>query len=195
MALFPLSIAVSAIAVIAAGLLWHPAALPALPIVLYLWPLLAWRLHQWVFPLETGMSDLAAPEYSPWWGGHQIQWIYIAFPALETALRMVPGLFSLWLRLWGSRIGRGVFWTPHVEITDRSLLELGDGVIVGHQAGFYGHVIAPRGETLRLLVRPVRIGERAFLGAGSRFGPGVRVEAGALVPVRSELGPGRKVKA
>ena len=61
--------------------------------------------------------------------GHQLQVLYSAFPAL----RLVPGLYSAWLRLWGSRVGRAVYWTPQVKITDRGLLKVGDGVVFGHR--------------------------------------------------------------
>src|SRR5262249_28318299 len=109
--------------------LFAPAApgapsLAALFAPLYPLPAARFRVHDLLWPLVEGRSRLDAPGYSPWWGGHQFQVMYTAFPALEAALRLVPGAYSAWLRLWGSRIGRRVHWTPRVEITDRSLLEV-----------------------------------------------------------------------
>ncbi|MDF1666930.1 MAG: acyl transferase, partial [Planctomycetota bacterium] len=119
--------------------------------------------------------------------------IYIAFPALETLLRFVPGLFSLWLRLWGAQIGKGVYWTPGLEITDRDRLEVGDHVIFGHRVGLYAHVIKPKKDNLLLFTRRIKIGAGAFIGAAARLGPGVKIEAGALVATASDHFPNSKV--
>lgn len=173
----------------------RPGLLPAawLLFVLYGLPVAAFRVHQALRPLEPGVSFLDGKEYSPWWGGHALQSLYVAVPALEALLRLVPGAYSAWLRLWGSRVGRGVYWTPRVEVADRSLLEVGDGVIFGHEVRMFGHGIKPtRGGRLLLYARRITIGAGAFIGAGTRMGPGVVVEAGAVVPILSDLYPNRR---
>lgn len=162
----------------------------AVPLVVYLLPPLLFRAHQRLFPLREGAHRMIGPTYVPWWGGHQLQLPFIAFPVLEAVLRVL-GLYSAWLRLWGAKVGRGVYWTPLVEITDRSLLELGDGVVVGHKCGFYAHAIKPARGSLYLYCKRIRVGDGAFLGAGSGFGPGAVVEAGAYLPLRTEVFPGR----
>lgn len=162
----------------------------AAPLVVYLLPPLLFRVHQRVFPLREGAHRMIGPTYVPWWGAHQLQLVFIAFPAVEALLRVL-GVYSPWLRLWGARVGRGVYWTPLVEITDRSLLELGDHVVVGHKCGFYAHAIKPARGTLYLYVKRIRIGSGAFLGAGSGFGPGATVGEGAYLPLRTEVFPGR----
>lgn len=156
---------------------------------LYIFPLLIYRTHEKFFPIKEGISYLCDKEYSPWWGSHQIQIIYITFPALEAALRLIPGAFSLWLRLWGAKVGKGVYWTPHLEIADRGLLEIGDNVVFGHGIGIYSHVIKPKKQDLLLYVKKVKIGNNIFLGAWSHLGPGVAVEDGTFVPVNSHLYP------
>jgi acetyltransferase-like isoleucine patch superfamily enzyme len=160
------------------------------PLVLYVLPPLLHRLHGKVYPLEEGAHPLVGSGYAPWWGSHQLQVLFTAVPSLEAVLRVL-GLYSPWLRLWGARVGHGVYWTPLVEITDRSLLEIGDGVVVGHRCGFYAHAIKPARGNLYLFLKRIRIGERAFLGAGCGFGPGARVEAGAYLPLRTEVMPGK----
>jgi hypothetical protein len=154
----------------------------------------AFRLHEALWPLAEGPSRIDVPAYSPWWGAHQLQVMYGAFPALEAALRLVPGLYSAWLRLWGSRIGRGVHWTPLVEITDRSLLEAGDGVVFGHRVACYAHLIKRREAGLILYVRRIRIGSGVLLGAGSRLGPGARIDAGTVLPLLTDVGVGRRIR-
>lgn len=169
--------------------------LAGLLFALYAAPLLAFRIHSWALPLREGPSELIGGQYSRWWGGHMIQWVYIGLPFLELPLRAVPGLYSAWLRLWGAKIGRGVYWTPLIEITDRNLLEVGDFVVFGHQVGLYAHAIKPRGQGLMLYVRRIRIGSGVFIGAGSRLGPGVRVADGAFVPVTSDIYPNTRFPA
>lgn len=161
---------------------------------IYLLPVLCYRLHNALWPVEPGGSYLIGKSYSPWWGGHQLQLIYLAAPWLEGLLRLVPGLYSAWLRLWGSTVGRSVYWTPQVEIGDRGLMIIGDQVIFGHRAVAFAHVIKPRRDNLLLLVKPITIGSGAFIGAGAVLGPGVEVEPGAFVEAGAHLHPNAKVR-
>ncbi len=188
--LFPLGLVAGAIACV----VWLAAAPSLVPVcallaVLYVVPVVAFRLHQIVAPLGAGGSRLDGKTYVPWWGGHQIQLIYIAVPQLEALLRMVPGLYSLWLRAWGSKIGRRVHWTPQVEVTDRSLLDVGDGVVFGHRAVLFGHVIRHGKQYMLLYVRKVTIGDGVFVGAGSAISPGAVIRPGVKLDAESRVYP------
>ena len=156
-------------------------------LVLYGLPMLAYRFHAWRYPLVEGISYLQNQDYSPWWGSHQIQAIYIAFPLLEAGLRLIPGGFSAWLRLWGSHIGRHVYWTPGLEIADRGLLTIGDRVVLGHRVGLYSHIIKPKRQNLLLYIKRVAIGDDTFIGAGSHLGPGVVIAPGTQLNAGSNL--------
>ena len=171
----------------------QPALVALLLAVIYLLPVFAFRLHNWAWPLREGVSRIDAPGYSPWWGSHQFQVMYTAVPMLEAALRIVPGLYSAWLRLWGSRVGRRVYWTPRVDISDRSLLDIGDGVVIGHLTAFYAHLIKPRGGGMILYVRGIRIGHGVFISAGSRLGPGARIADGAFLNILTDVGVGKRI--
>ena len=160
---------------------------------LYGLPLLIYRLHTWFYPIQEGISYLGSKQYSPWWGSHQIQAIYIAFPALETLLRLIPGVFSLWLRLWGSKVGKAVYWTPTLEVADRGLLEIGDRVVFGHGVGLYPHIIKPRKQDLMLYIKKIKIGDNVFLGAWNHIGPGVTIEAETYIPVFTHIYPNQKL--
>ncbi len=157
--------------------------------ILYGLPPLVHRLHQWRYPITEGISYLQGKTYSPWWGSHQIQAIYIAFPALETVLRLIPGLFSAWLRLWGATVGQQVYWTPKLEISDRSLLDIGDRAVFGYQVGLYAHAIKPRRGNLMLYVKRIRIGKDVFLSGSVQIGPGVAIADGTFVPTSTHLYP------
>lgn len=156
--------------------------------LLYLLPPLCYRLHELIWPVKEGRTRLDGPGYSPWWISYQIQGGFNAVPALESILRLIPGCYSTWLRLWGSQIGAGVVWTPRVEIADRALLDIGDRVIFGHRVTLFSHVIDRRknGEIM-LYVKRVQIGNRAFIGAGCRLGPGAVIADEARVPLLTDL--------
>lgn len=149
---------------------------------IYLFPLLSHRLHDYFFPLIDERVIIPNGQYPAWWGSYQIQYIFIAMPGLEAPLRLVPGLFSAWLRGWGSQIGRQVVWPPSLEITDRSLMIIGDNTVIGHHTGYYCHVLNPTKDgRLLLFVKKIIIGNYCFIGSGSRIGPG------NIIPDRSKL--------
>jgi hypothetical protein len=178
---------------LAAGLavwfVYHP--LPVQPVglvfVIYLLPPLTLRLHNLIWPLGEGLTNLAETGYSAWWGAHQIQLLFIALPQLEAILRLIPGCYSLWLRLWGSKIGHKIYWTPNIEVTDRSMIEVGHRVVFGHKCKLLGHAIKPKGGAPMLYLRKIKIGSDVFIGAGSRIGPGAVIEDGAYLPVLTDV--------
>ncbi|MFM2163270.1 MAG: hypothetical protein RLZZ383_2782 [Pseudomonadota bacterium] len=183
---FPALVLGLALASAGVGLFLAPWGWLGVPVSLYGVPLVAYRLHQRWVPMRPGVSRLRAPRYNPWWGTQQIQWVYLAFPALEAALRAVPGAFSLWLRAWGAKVGRGVYWTPTLTVGDRGLLEIGEGALFGHGVAITAHVVVPTdGGELLAIVRPVRVGAGAFVGAGVVLGPGAVVAAAEVVPAGS----------
>ena len=161
--------------------------------VLYGLPLLTYRIHNHFHKIPEGISYLRGEKYSPWWGAHQIQSIYIALPALETVLRILPGVFSVWLRLWGAQVGKQVYWGSIGEISDRGLLRVGDRALIGHRVGLYAHIIKPKRDNLLLYVKAIEIGEGAFVGSGSSLGAGVVLTPGAYLESGSEVHPNKKV--
>jgi acetyltransferase-like isoleucine patch superfamily enzyme len=169
----------------------HPGVIGAIALLLtvYGFPVVVYRLHGWRYPIQEGISYLRGADYSPWWGSHQIQVVFIALPALEAALRLIPGAFSCWLRLWGASIGKDVYWTPGLEIADRGLLEVGDRTVFGHQVELYAHAIKPKKDNLMLYVKLIKIGSDVFVGAGSRLAPGVVIADGTYVPAKTDVHP------
>jgi hypothetical protein len=154
----------------------------------YLLPPLCFRLHDRFCPLREGREDLADPRrYSAWWASQQFQIVYTMIPQLEMLLRLVPGLYSAWLRLWGSRIGRGVMWTPVVEVLDRSLLEIGDHVLIGHQVAMVAHTVMPKSGRHVLHVARIRVGDGAFISGRSGLGLGARVAPGEFISFGSHV--------
>ncbi len=171
--------------------LWFYSAL--FLFVLYLLPPLFFRIHVLICPLHEGIVALTSKgpsKYNAWWGTHQFQMLFIAFPLLESALRLIPGAYSAWLRLWGAKVGRRVYWTPRVEILDRSLLQIGDDVVFGHESALCSHIVTPAKNGLRLYVGKVTIGHGCLIGGRCELAPGVVVADGVRLAyaTRSEIG-------
>jgi len=158
-----------------------------IPSAVYLFPLLSFRLMGVFYPIKEGKSDLSKDKYSPWWGGHQIQLLFYVVPSFEALLRVIPGAFSLWLRLWGSKVGKGIYWTPNVEIDDRSMVEIGNHVLFGHKVELVSHVVGGKKGVFSLYSKNIIIGDGAFIGAGSRLGPGAEIDSGCFLPVLSDI--------
>jgi len=134
--------------------------------VFYLAPLLPGRLLR--ESLRACPRDIAvgSPAFLRWWACFQCQVLFLRFPAAEELLRMIPGLYSLWLRLWGSRIGKLTYWAPRTIILDRGFLDIGDHVVIGAGVRLNPHVMERDGDPV-LRLSPVKIGDRALIGGYS----------------------------
>lgn len=167
----------------------NPNLLNALgiPFWIYIFPVLTFRIHNIFLPLNEGSWDLSLKKYNTWWGTHQFQYLFICAGWLEGLLHTVPGLYTLWLRAWGSKIGKNVFWTPKVEILDRGLVEIGSNVLVGHLAAMSSHMVIFKEGKPILIIKKVRIGDASFIGAVSQLGPGAVVEKGQTLKPKTSL--------
>ncbi|MGD0058334.1 MAG: acyl transferase [Verrucomicrobiia bacterium] len=146
--------------------------------VLYLVPPLAARCIRMVLPIREGHIAVATLGFFTWWALFNLQVIFCRLPALEECLRLVPGLYSCWLRLWGARVGRLTYWAAGLRILDRSFLHIGDDVIFGAAVRLNPHVLARNDNgRLELILATVRIGDRAVIGGYSLLTAGSQVAA------------------
>lgn len=183
------------------GFVSDPGLISGLEVLffIYLFPLICFHLHQIICPLHEGKSSVTSG-YSAWYGTYMIQNMHITFPMFERLLRLIPGVFSAWLRLWGSKVGNNVHWTTQFEVFDRSLLKVGDNCVFGYDVKTSSHVVMPSSKHgMIVYVKHIFIGDNSFVGAATRMAPGVIVEARALVPATTDLFPdavvqGRKKK-
>jgi hypothetical protein len=164
--------------------------------ILYLLPPLMVRLATWCWPLPAGDVALASPAFLRWWFTAQCQIIFARLPWLEELLRLVPALYSAWLRLWGAKIGALAYWSPGVSVLDRSLVHVGDRVAFGAGARLIPHVIRPMpGEGhVALYLAPVTIGSDALVGAYSTLLPGCVVAPGEITPPFRTIHSGTRVE-
>ncbi len=71
---------------------------------IYLLPPLASRLTLTFFGRPQGRFTQDTSAYRVWWILTQWQILFNRLPCLEELLRMVPGLYALWIGLWGGSI-------------------------------------------------------------------------------------------
>lgn len=160
-----------------------PTAAWLTPAILFVLPPLVVRASTWWRPLAHGRLEPGSRGFLHWWFTAQWQVIFARLPVLEEMIRMVPGLYSLWLRIWGARVGSLVYWSPGVVIMDRPLVRIGSRVILGVGARLTPHVLAPNGaQQMALYLSPITIGDGALIGGYSVLLPGCEVAEGEVTP-------------
>lgn len=152
---------------------------------IYLLPPLLFRVLHLFYEFEPGGYRLSDKELLIWWYGAQLQLLFSRFPFFEELLRIPPFLYSAWLRLWGAKIGKLVYWSPRIEILDRNLLEIGDRTVVGYGSKFSSHLINKE----KIFLAKIKIGADALIGGDSKIAPGCEIENHAIVPALSVLMP------
>lgn len=189
-------LAASAVGVVAGG----PRGWLGAAAVLYLLPPVAARLLTAACGKPAGRYTPADGAFLVWWATLQLQTLFLRLPFLEEVLRFVPGLYSAWLRLWGSRVGSRVYWSAGTVVLDRGYLDVGDGVVFGAGVRLNGHVLAKEDGRLTLIVDTVRVGAGAAVGgyslltAGTEVAPGETLRACLLSPPYSKWEGGRRSK-
>lgn len=168
---------------------------------LYLAPPAAAFMVRKLWRIEEGRIAFGSGGFFAWWALLQLQMIFCRLPALEESLRLVPGVYSAWLRLWGARIGRLTFWSPGTVILDRPYLQVGDDVIIGAGVRINPHVFArsPAGD-FELLLGTVKIGDRARVGGYSLLTAGAEIardestDALVVLPPFSSFAGGKRIR-
>lgn len=180
---------------------WQTRAGIALAI-LYLLPPLAVRLVFLAVPMSQSRIPIGSRAFFGWWMSFQLQVVFCRLPFLEEILRFIPGLYSVWLRFWGSRIGRFTYWSPGTAITDRSFLRIGNDVVFGAGVRLNAHVLTKNKDgKMELLLAPLKIGDRAVVGgyslltSGTEIFPDEATRARLLLPPFSLWKDGRRVKS
>jgi hypothetical protein len=157
---------------------------------LYLLPPLAARLILYIFPILQGRITVGSKQFFSWWTSFQLQVVFCRLPFLEESLRLIPGIYSLWLRLWGSRIGRLTYWSPGTTITDRSFLCVGNDVVFGAGVRLNAHVLTKNKDgKIELLLATLKIGDRVVVGGYSLLTAGAEISSDEATRARLLLPP------
>ena len=157
---------------------------------IYLVPPLACRLALLLFGKPHGRAltqhDRA---YKVWWFTYQWQVLFNRLPWLDEILRLVPGLYALWIFLWGGRASPLVYWAPGALVVDRPLLVVQRGAVIGAGAGLSGHsgTLAPDG-SFRIDIGTAHIGRGAIMGVRSGLSAG-ELASGQMLPAGRMIKP------
>jgi len=147
------------------------------PLALYFAPLVPGRILREMLRSRPAGIALGSSGFLQWWACFQCQVLFLRFPVLEEILRLVPGLYSLWLRAWGSNIGSVTYWAPGTIILDRGFLDIGDRVVFGAGVRINPHVMENSPGPV-LLLAPVTIGDDAVIGGYSLLTAGTEIASG-----------------
>lgn len=150
---------------------------------IYLLPPLASRLTMLMFGRPEGELTQDMPAYRVWWALTQWQILFNRLPWLEELLRFVPGLYALWIGLWGGKLSSQAYVGAGVLITDRHAVRVEKGAILGMKSILSGHLVL-RSETGRwrvLAAAPV-VESEAIMGGDARLGPGAVLRARQMLP-------------
>ena len=183
-------VAIIILAVLPATLDWPRWTMLAAVAWLLVAPPLVVRLTLLIRPLPRGDIPLDSAEFLRWWFTSQWQVIFNRLPWIEEMIRLVPGLYSTWLRLWGARVGPFVYWTPGLRILDRPLVDIGGRVVFGVGVRINPHIIMPDDVgALVLRLGTVRIGDDAMIGGYSILFAGCWIAPGEATPGKREHRP------
>ena len=139
---------------------------------------------------DTTCARLGDKQYNVWWLLTQIQMLYNRITLLEEILRLLPGIYPLWLRLWGSKVSLFFFCSPGVVFPDRYMLNIGKGVVIGSRSMISGH-LASKSEDgqYQLIVSPVTLEENVLLGADVSLAPGCHIHKNEVIRISKYLPP------
>ena len=176
--------------------------LPVSMATLFLLPPLLARLTLILSPIRQGVIMNGSADFFKWWGIFNLQMIFCRLPILEELIRIIPGAYSAWLRLWGARIGRLTYWAAGMTILDRSFIQVGDDVIFGAGVRINPHVMNRNEQgQVQLLLADVVIGHGAIIGGysllttGTIIAPGENTRACLQLPPFTRWQNGHRVKA
>ncbi len=180
----------------------RPAAcISAMLVGLYLVPPIVCRVAAWLLPIRCQRIEIGTRDFFVWWFMLNLQMLFCRFPTLEEILRVFPGCYSMWLRLWGARVGRLTYWAAGVRVLDRQALDIGNDVTFGAGSRLNPHVmLADDQGRLTLVLAPVKIGDRVAVGgysllvAGSEIAADQCTRAFLILPPMNRLKNGRRVK-
>lgn len=169
------------------GYAWGAAATLA---TMYLAPPLATRIVRPRATLTAERYPLGSAGFLKWWYTSQWQIVFHRLPFLEEVLRLIPGLYSTWLRLWGGRIGRLVYWSPGVNLFDRAFLDIGDRVVIGADTKLSPHFLARDNDgNMELVLATISIGHDAMIGGSALIPTGVRIDPCEQTPGYKPMAP------
>ena len=144
--------------------------------LIYLVPPLLARIILFISPIINTRIKIGSKEFVTWWFIFCLQSIFLRFSFLEEFIRLIPSAYSMWLRLWGAKVGKLAYWTAGTTILDRPFLNIGNYVSFGAGVRLNPHVIVQNEEGEReLLLAPITIGDNVIVGGYSLLTSGTEI--------------------
>src|SRR5215813_12754400 len=132
------------------------------------------------------------PGRYPLWGWYYLRWWFAQAVVASVPADYLAGtpLLPLFYRLLGSRIGRDVYiGTERLAAFD--LISIGDGACVDDDVSLFGQTI----EGVELVIGPVTVGRKCYVGTRSVLREGAVMEDGARLEDLSLLPSGARIPA
>jgi hypothetical protein len=150
-----------------------------------------WRHMKEKYGQPSGASYFGknAKHGNNWFVAYQLQQLYNSFAFFEKILKIIPGMFSLWLRFWGSNVGEKINWTPGSKIVDRTHLTIGSRVLIGNECYISAHIIKKSDNKYLLYIKQVEIGDDVVLALQVIVSPGVKIKNNAFLEAGSGVYP------
>lgn len=150
---------------------------------IYILPPLMCRLLILIWGRPRGTVSSESPTFIYWWFLTQLQIVFIRFSFLEEVLRIIPGVYNLWLNFWGGKVSLFAYWSPGVTVADRYLISIGRGAVLGGGCRIGAHILMQQTDNTQLLtLAEVRIDEYSVIGIHAGVGPGCHVHARETLP-------------
>ncbi|MEK6985648.1 MAG: hypothetical protein AABX89_04625 [Candidatus Thermoplasmatota archaeon] len=151
--------------------------------------LLVLPASRWLLGIRSKVGDtpMRSLALAPWY--HQLATTYL-FRALCGRFVQATGLYHLFARLMGAKVGRNVVLNS-TNLYDLDLHRYGDGALVGGDAYLIGHVVE-RGVLHRA---PITLGAGASVGLGAVVLPGATLGANCHVGAMSLVPKGATLDA
>jgi hypothetical protein len=157
---------------------------------IYLAPPLASRLMLATFGRPAGRLTQDMRAYRVWWVLTQLQMLFNRLPWIEEVLRLVPGLYALWIWLWGGDVSPLAYIGPGAIITDRQSVRVERGAVLGVRSAMAGHLATRDASGRWLVIAALPLVESgAILGGEAGMGPGAILRRGAVLPPRRHIPP------
>lgn len=132
--------------------------------------------------LEEGDFPLYSPQAFRW---ALVNSFFLVLSATFMDFILLTPFMNLFYRLMGAKMGRNVLINSK-NCSDLSLLEIGEGAVIGGHATVIGHSF----ENGRIILGKVKIGRNAVIGLNAVVLPGCEVGEGAVIAAGAVLPKG-----
>lgn len=141
------------------------------------------RLLLWMRPLRPGEYSMDHPHFTYW------KLFTAVYEFGRFALAPFTTVFAkpLVAALFGAKVGRNTAFAGHMN--EPPLISMGDGAILGQYCVVTAHAITSG----RIILREIRIGQRATVGVSAVIMPGVEIGDGSVVAACSVVAMGTRI--